>query len=299
MSIKLIHQGKTVATLNVAAILGKNSFQGNPTESQFLSREQFRIIRDNDQWLLEHLPSAVNSTICNGVSVSAPMTLRSGMIISVGNVARHIEKFRLEVQIDEETKRVLPPSPSVEMEIENPADSIYPDEADVSDVEDLAPHRPSPKPIDSKSAAAASVDTPSRGDSFLSTLLDIGIAMATSGGSSGGCTKVYQGSSRFNPVILTIDGDKVHLGSSAFNEVVLLISGDKIIRGSSMFGDVIAHRDGNRVIAGSSYFGDTIAVIDNEKVIEGTSTFFGDVIAIVENGGMMSATAAAAYLLLM
>lgn len=299
MALKLVHNNNLVANLNVTATLGKSSFLGNPDESKFLSREQFRIVRDADGWLLEHLPPAVNSTICDGIAVTAPVRLQTGMIISVGNVAKKIEKFRLEVELDEVGKESIP-APLIVSDEDKLCDSVdnsEPLESALNDY-DASSDSPDPTPIETHTPVK-DADNPSAGGAILGMLLDFGLAIVAGAGSSDGVTKVYRGDSKYNDVILTIKDEKVHLGNSVYNEVVLLIKDNKIIRGSSIFGDAIAHRDGNKVIAGNNFFGDTIAIIDNEKVIEGTSSFFGNVIATVDGGGMMSATAAATYILLM
>lgn len=278
--LRFLFDGAAVATVSVDSDLGKTHFRNVSPDARFLSEKQFRVFRQGGGWMLEHVSSATNETLCNGERVAGSMALCNGMTIAVGNSAKGVSKFPLLVDIEampdeSEILPTRPPSREVPVsEVALPSHDEIVHETTVSEESSS---------IDWAGAAAVALDV-------------FGTIM---GGAAGGRTVVHQGRSTMSPIVLTIEDNRVYCGNGTFGDVVAVIENGKIYRGrSTMFGEVLAHVDGDRVIAGNSSWGDVIARIDGTRVIAGTSTW-GDVIATVENGGYMAAGAAAAYFLLM
>ncbi len=284
--LHLFFDGKAVTTISVDSELGKAHFRGVSPDARFLSDRQFRVCLQGGTWMLEHLATATNETLCEGKYVPGAIVLRTGMTISVGNSAKGVSKFPLLVAIK--------PSPE---ETEHSASRSTPLELPASEGL-LPPNAEIPTPVDAtiKEVARSATDSPVDWAGAAAIALDVLGALI--GSSAGGRTVVHEGRSTMGPIILTIDDRRVYRGNGTLGEVVATIEDRKIYRGrSTIFGEVVAHVDGDRVIAGSSAWGDVIARIDGNRVISGASTW-GDVIATVENGGHMAAGAAAACFLL-
>ncbi len=109
--------------------------------------------------------------------------------------------------------------------------------------------------------------------------------------------KIREGDGAYGKVLLTVKNTKVLLGDSSYGAVIFTIDPPHIRDGNSSYGTVVATlgKDGHIHTGGSAY-GKVIAVISGNRVHEG-NTAYGNVIATVD-GGYMSGTAAAAYLLL-
>lgn len=109
--------------------------------------------------------------------------------------------------------------------------------------------------------------------------------------------KIREGDGAYGTVILTVAGEKVHLGDSSYGDVIFTIDPPHVRDGDSSYGVVVATlgNDGQIHVGGSAY-GKVIAVVSGNRVHEG-NTKYGKVIATVD-GGYMSGTAAATYLLL-
>jgi len=300
-TLRLLHDGHVVATINTDSDLGKSYFRDVSPDAQFLSPKQFRVSCQGDSWVLEHIVGATNETLFDGKPVNSPVPLSSGMTIAVGNSAKGIAKFPLQVElIETETASKVMDRPTRHETSEPPSPpSLEPfappeRETDVADELDALTFEPSPRVPSPPRTPEPAWNRAEIALAAVGTLVDV---LGTSGTNH---ATVHEGRTSYGPIILTVKGNKVYRGNSTFNEVLATIDEQRIYRGNStLFGEVLAHVDGNQVIKGSNtFFGDVIAHIDDNQVIEGGG-MFGDVIATVENGGRMAAAAAAAYLLLM
>jgi hypothetical protein len=335
----LFFKSTRVMTINVETVIGNALLNKLDEEAKFVSTVQFRLLKKSGsgKWCVAHDPSAKNETLINGRKLTETVELKDGDEIAVGNSTKGIRKMPLTVKLDADHATEIPaPDSSHSSEHSIGSDLVDGLGKVGTKIKDMAGNligsEGSPSPVRTigsdlasglgkvggtiKDVAGGLMGT----DGAPSTGRTIGRNVATGLGKVGGVLKtvaggligalasgaagtnvtlVRTGNSVFGDVILNIKDNMVRQGSSMFGNVVLTIDGEKIYRGSSsMFGDVLAHVDGDRVIQGNNMFGDVIAKIDGNKVVKGNG-FFGDVIATVENGGRMSAAAAAVYLLLM
>ncbi len=288
--LKLVFYETDVTTINVETLVGKALLKNLGDDAKFVSTKQFRIFRNpsSGKWSIEHDSSAQNETLLNGDTLTAASELNDGDEISIGNASKGIKKMPLQVQIAGEATILL--TPPLVARMEEPSTS-------------KASHLPSDLEVSStlahKTGALMLVWLKAVCMSLL-TIAGYFLGALAGGVIGSNATLVRKGRSTFGEVILNIKDCKVRQGRSMFGEVQMTIVGEKIHRGnSSMFGEVLAHVNGDRVISGNNIFGEVIAKIDGNHVIKGNALIFGDVIANVENGGRMSAAAAAVYLLLM
>jgi len=86
--------------INITSELGRRNFASWGEDSKYLSSPQFRIIAGKPGvWRVSHCPEATNATLLNGKELSASMDLKNGMVLSVGNPAKGIDKFPITVRI--------------------------------------------------------------------------------------------------------------------------------------------------------------------------------------------------------
>lgn len=86
--------------VRISTELGRRNFANWGEDSKFLSSPQFRLIAGRPgHWRIAHCPSATNSTLLDGVSLSQSAELREGMVVTVGNPDKGIEKFPLHVRL--------------------------------------------------------------------------------------------------------------------------------------------------------------------------------------------------------
>jgi len=295
-------------TLSTPSTLGKNSFIAYDADAKFMDREQFKIDKEGTDWVLYHITSSTNETLCDGLPVSKPIALRSGMVIAVGNSKKKIIKCQVIIDIFDGSEEKTDGDHDLHLPhgSERRSESEKSTKARRSLVLFLSEYIvPALSNIGSVLLRAIRFGLPVIG-AILKFVFEIIMALMSSFGRFGGYggfggfggARVHQGSSPYGNIILTIQNGYVYLGDGAFGEVVATISGDSIIRGASRFGEIIATVVEDRVISGPSRYGVTIATIYNQQVIEGGSRF-GTTIACVTGGGRMAAAAAAAYLLLM
>ncbi len=94
--IALYFGSEKLAACSVDTVFGLSHFKGKHSDAQFLSARQFKLYKGvDDKWLIAHDASATNQTLKNGNLISRPELVEEGMVISVGNVAKRIEKLKL------------------------------------------------------------------------------------------------------------------------------------------------------------------------------------------------------------
>lgn len=215
--LHLFFDGKAVTTISVDSELGKAHFRGVSPDARFLSDRQFRVFLQGGTWMLEHLATATNETLCEGKYVPGAIVLRTGMTISVGNSAKGVSKFPLLVAIK--------PSPE---ETEHSASRSTPLELPAS--EGLLPpnagkYRRLSMPRLRRSAPSAT-DSPVDWAGAAAIALDVLGALI--GSSAGGRTVVHEGRSTMGPIILTIADKRVYQGNGTLGDVVATIEDRKI-----------------------------------------------------------------------
>lgn len=94
-SVDIIYNDKKVYSVTSDRTFGKQELKDLHSDSQFLSNPQFRIYQHTDNWYIEHCKTATNQTIINGVQLESPLVIADGMIITVGNSKKGIQKLPL------------------------------------------------------------------------------------------------------------------------------------------------------------------------------------------------------------
>lgn len=316
--IRLLYQGREVATATADVYLGKKDFRSVHNDATYLSDPQFHLFLARDgRWNIGHVAGANNETLVDGHSLKREIVITSGMTITVGNSANGIQKFPLTLEIDtvgniskniklakigSSTASALQ---SVSGAVGNLTNKLNLSkigssittafQSVASKVSNLT------KNIDWAKVGSSTATIFRTVASALGVFLGAILRGMASGGASSfgiGSTRIHRGYSHYSEVILTINGTRVHEGNSMYGQVIMTINGNQIHRGDSMFGQVIVTVDGQTVHEGSSIFGTPIATINGDSVHEGYS-IFGTTIATIEGGGRMAGAAAAAYLLVM
>ena len=98
-AVEIDFEGKRIATANVEAEFGKQTFKSIHADSQFLSNPQFKLNKKGSQWMIEHCASATNETIVDGHKLGAPQVVHEGMRVAVGNSSKGIEKMPLTLRL--------------------------------------------------------------------------------------------------------------------------------------------------------------------------------------------------------
>lgn len=88
--------GKSVS-FRIGAILGQGSFRDWGEDFlRYMAASQFRISKNGSgQWMVEHIPKALNFTCVNGERLVAPVAVQSGMKITVGQSQRCLVTLHL------------------------------------------------------------------------------------------------------------------------------------------------------------------------------------------------------------
>jgi hypothetical protein len=94
-SVEIIYNDKKVYSVITDRTFGKQELKDLHSDSQFLSNPQFRLYQHTDNWYIEHCKTATNQTIINGVQLESPLLIADGMIITVGNSKKGIQKLPL------------------------------------------------------------------------------------------------------------------------------------------------------------------------------------------------------------
>ena len=98
--INVIVDGSKLTTVGVDSTIGKLNFRqlGESSDTRFLSDPQFKLNKKNGVWMIAHCSSATNETIVDGKKLEGEIPVQDGMIVSVGNSTKGIEKFPITLQ---------------------------------------------------------------------------------------------------------------------------------------------------------------------------------------------------------
>jgi len=99
-AVQLQFEGRTVLTMQIETVIGRQLLKPISSDSQFASDAQFRIHRArSNHWMVSPCADCQNETLVNGAPLTTPTLLQSGMRIGIGNSAKSIEKLPLVVQL--------------------------------------------------------------------------------------------------------------------------------------------------------------------------------------------------------
>ena len=99
-AVQLMFDGRTVLTMRIDTIVGRELLKPISPDAKFASESQFRIHRSpSREWTVSPVSEAQNETIVDGARLSAAIPLRAGMRIAIGNSAKGIEKLPLIVRL--------------------------------------------------------------------------------------------------------------------------------------------------------------------------------------------------------
>ena len=81
-------------------------------DAQYACSPQFKLLREEDQWLLEKAPRAKNPTFVNGTEPSETRsTLKNDDVISIGSRKGNPDKLRITVSLEDVPSLVGPVPP--------------------------------------------------------------------------------------------------------------------------------------------------------------------------------------------
>lgn len=88
--VVLIGPGDHKRSANIETTFGRAVFKSWGADYEmFMSSEQFRLFKDGaGLWLVAHCPGAKNSTNVDGVPISTPVPLRTGMTVTLGKTGK-------------------------------------------------------------------------------------------------------------------------------------------------------------------------------------------------------------------
>lgn len=86
--------------ISIDTKIGRPMLKHVSPDSQFFSDPQFRLYRDTGKtWMIGPADGIQNQTLVDGKTLTAPVVLRNGMRIAVGNESKGIEKLPLIVKL--------------------------------------------------------------------------------------------------------------------------------------------------------------------------------------------------------
>ena len=86
--------------LTIDMAIGRPMLKHVSPDAQFLSDPQFKLSRTaGNAWTISPVSGVQNQTLVDGNALTAPMNLRNGMRIAVGNASKGIEKLPLIVKL--------------------------------------------------------------------------------------------------------------------------------------------------------------------------------------------------------
>lgn len=94
-SIDIVFNGKVVTSVRVDTDFGKQVLKNVHDDAKFLSNPQFRLLKRDDKWFVQHDAGATNETIVNGRRLEGEQEVTDGMVIAVGNSSKGVEKLPL------------------------------------------------------------------------------------------------------------------------------------------------------------------------------------------------------------
>ena len=99
-SVELLSAGESVLKISIDMAVGRPMLKHVSPDAQFFSDPQFKLSRGGDNaWTISPVAGAQNQTLVDGAALLAPLRLRDGMRIAVGNAAKGIEKLPLVVRL--------------------------------------------------------------------------------------------------------------------------------------------------------------------------------------------------------
>lgn len=99
-AVELLFEGKAAIKISIDMMIGRPMLKHLSPDAQFFSDPQFRLYRDaGKRWMIGPADGIQNQTLVNGQTLTAPLALRDGMRIAVGNASKGIEKLPLIVKL--------------------------------------------------------------------------------------------------------------------------------------------------------------------------------------------------------
>lgn len=99
-AIELFFDGRSVLNITIDMPIGRPMLKHVSPDAQFLSDPQFKLSRTTSNvWTISPVNGVQNQTLVDGSALVAPMNLRNGMRIAVGNASKGIEKLPLIVKL--------------------------------------------------------------------------------------------------------------------------------------------------------------------------------------------------------
>lgn len=94
-SVDIIYNDKKVYSVTADRTFGKQELNDLHSDAQFLSNPQFRLYQHACNWYIEHCKTATNQTLIDGIKLESALVIVDGMIITVGNADKGIQKLPL------------------------------------------------------------------------------------------------------------------------------------------------------------------------------------------------------------
>jgi len=91
--------GGETLSVGVTTIVGRRLLQRFGDDARFAASEQFRLCREGNSWFVEHMPSASNETLVNGIKVVSQTAINTGDRLSVGNSSKEVERLQLKIEL--------------------------------------------------------------------------------------------------------------------------------------------------------------------------------------------------------
>ena len=92
-SIELLINDQVALSIESDVEIGKQQLQSFHPEAHYYSDPQFRLFKTDAGWNIEHDETAINETMVNGIALAVSVLITDGMVISVGNAAKGIQKL--------------------------------------------------------------------------------------------------------------------------------------------------------------------------------------------------------------
>ena len=99
-TIELLSEGRSILKISIDMAIGRSMLKHVSPDAQFFSEPQFKLSRTpGNTWTISPVTGVQNQTLVDGSALAAPINLRNGMRISVGNASKGIEKLPLMVKL--------------------------------------------------------------------------------------------------------------------------------------------------------------------------------------------------------
>lgn len=98
--LELLFAGQPVVKISIDMKIGRPMLKHVSPDAQFFSDPQFKLYRDTGKtWMIGPADGIQNQTLVDGKTLTAPVVLRNGMRIAVGNESKGVEKLPLIVKL--------------------------------------------------------------------------------------------------------------------------------------------------------------------------------------------------------